>query len=276
MRPASVFFCTVSLLFTTACSTPPGASEEQLRKISALPRIWPSEQAPPKRAPTGTGTDWLGYILLNGESKGPDKDQPPAAAQPKEPDPVFLVGLYAELDRCKSEADKYRSAYEKNRNLAIGIASVGIIAGSIVVPALAAGSASAAWVAGVGGVAGAANAAQLTLASQGMSAAASSNAHAELTKKINEQLGTLPDLKDGPQGTALIVRLRAICMFAPLPDATDVPKLTESTEKTRAQEKADIAKLEKEAAVADAEREKARADEEEQKNRRKKAEKAGS
>lgn len=274
MRPANVFFCAAPLLFTTACSTPPGASEEQLKKISALPKIWPSQQATSTRAPTDTPPGLPGPIWL--DSKGLEKDQRPAATPPKEPDPVFLVGLYAELDRCKSEADKYRSAYEKNRNLAIGIASVGIIAGSIVVPALAAGTASAAWVAGVGGVAGAANAAQLTLASQGMSAAASGKAHAELTKKINEQLGTLPELKDGPQGTAFIVRLRAICMFAPLPDATDVPKLIESTEKTRAQEKADVAKLEKEAAVADAERAKARADEEEQNNRRKKAEKAGS
>jgi len=274
MRPANVFFYAASLLLVTACSTPPGASKEQLKQISALPSIWSSERAPPKRAPTDKTPGLPDQWQL--ASKGPDKDQAPAAAPPKEPDPIFLVGLYDELDRCKSEADKYRSAYEKNRNLAIGIASVGIIAGSIVVPALAAGSASAAWVAGVGGVSGAANAAQLTLASQGMSATASGKAHAELTKKIDEQLATLPELKDGPQGTAFIVRLRAICMFTPLPDAIDVPKLIESTEKTRAQERADVAKLEKDAAVADAEREKARADEQDQKNRRKKAEKAGS
>ena len=114
---------------------------------------------------------------------------------------------------------------------------------------MAAGSASAAWVAGVGGVAGAANAAQLTLNSQGMSATASGQVYTALTEKIRAQLDTLDTLQSGVDGTAFILRLRATCLFTPLPEVTDAPTIAARTEKAIAQEKAEIAELEKKAAT---------------------------
>lgn len=261
MRPNCVFIGSSVLLATAGCGSVGGATDAQLSQISALKSIWPSGK--PDRS---TGLLKMSGNLETGKPDPADAETP-ASAEARQPDQIFLDGLSKEIQACAATAEKYRSAYDKNRAWTVGIATVGIIAGSIVVPAMAAGSASAAWVAGVGGVAGAANAAQLTLNSQGMSATASGQVYTALTEKIRAQLDTLDTLQSGVDGTAFILRLRATCLFTPLPEVTDAPTIAARTEKAIAQEKAEIAELEKKAATLEYEAVKIRVDKEVQAQR---------
>lgn len=255
MRATYVLCVSPVLILTVGCAPMGGATDAQLSQISALKSIWPVRQHDMAK----------NFDLSDGSAsrKPPPGDveiSKPYDAVAMQPDQIFLDGLSNEIQLCANMAEKYRSAFYDNRTWTIGIATVGIIAGAIIVPALAAGSASAAWVAGVGGVAGAANAAQLSLNSQGMSAASSAAAYVKLTEKIDAQLATLNKVQTGLDGTAFILRLRAICLFSPLPDATDAPKLTGASEKSIAQENAEIAELQKKAAVLEYEIAKAKAD----------------
>lgn len=130
----------------------------------------------------------------------------------------FLDALDEAAKPCYEQAAKFRDSFDRNRATTNWIAGVGIIAGSIVVPALAAASASAAVVAGFGGVAGATNAYQLTLNSQGLSAKAAADAYdtfvVEVRKMTSEELKTITTGKDE---AAQVLKVRAYCSMPPLP-----------------------------------------------------------
>ncbi len=213
------------LIFTVGCAPIGGATDAQLGEISALRNIWVDQNRDKLKDLDSSGGVATRSPIKWGEQFTKSSDQ---AVQPNQ---LFLDGLSREIQTCANAADKYRSAYDMNRKWSIGVATVGIIAGSIAVPALAAGSASASWVAGVGGVAGATNAAQLTLNSQGMSAASSAQAYATLASKIDAHLASLRNVETGIDGTAFILRLRAICLFSPLPEINGSPNEKGAPEK---------------------------------------------
>lgn len=169
-------------------------------------------------------------------------------------DPEFLKLLEIEVNSCQEQAQKYREEFDKNRTTTKWVAGVGILAGSIVVPALAAASAGAAIVAGFGGVAGAANAYQLTLNSQGESPTAAAAAYRTFTDEVQKRAGEqLKGIKTGEAAAAHLLSLRAYCAFPPLPTTEEVKNhipnsVSLATE--RAAEAEQLAKVERSMAEA--------------------------
>lgn len=220
MRPTQVLLTCFVLIVTVGCTPLGGATDAQLAQISALKRIWPASETDSLEDRGFAGGE------MSRKPSGGEADKKSFSTAGMQPDQIFLDGLSKEIQTCADVAQRHRSAYDQNRAWAIGIATVGIIAGAIVVPAMAAGSASAAWVAGVGGVAGAANAAQLTLNSHGMSADQSARTYSRLIEKIDAHLASLNAVQTGLEGTIFILRLRAICLLSPLPETSGAPNVT--------------------------------------------------
>lgn len=245
-----IFFIASGL---SGCAGPQGASSEGLLRIANSPSVTirSSGENPLTRTMPLTAGDQA-------------KDKQDADQSVQKSDPIYAVGnaefiaeLGKELDICYTKANEYRGAFDHHRSRNKWIAGIGIIAGSIAVPVLAAASSSAALVAGFGGVSGAVNAYQLTLDSQGDSPAAAAAVYKSFTNGIQSKLANLKDVQMGPPAAALILELRAYCAMTPLPEASNTSTIPDPV--AVAKQKADVAeqlKRQKEAEAVAAEAEK--------------------
>lgn len=155
-----------------------------------------------------------------------EKNQTPGQGVPPPPtvsiileNKTFLNLLEAELQRCEARADGFDLDSHKARSMNLGIAALGIIAGSIVVPSLAASGAAKSAIAAWGGVSGAANAAQLTLNSNGRSTDAAIRAQKQFATNVQNVMARLKNLSTENEAAAFIYELRMACTIgAPIPE----------------------------------------------------------
>lgn len=126
-------------------------------------------------------------------------------------DEKFIGLLDAEITRCELAADKLSGRTRKTGFVSIGVATVGIVAGSIIVPALAAKAAAKSAIAAWGGIAGAANAAQLSLNENGQSNAAAVKNQIEFKNSVTQITQKLKTLQTGQEAAAFIYDLRVAC-----------------------------------------------------------------
>jgi hypothetical protein len=125
----------------------------------------------------------------------------------------FYEKVLAELSACEDRADELGLLTNKSRKLQLSIAGVGIIAGSIVVPALAAKAAAKSTIAAWGGVAGAANAGQAALTTSGFSAEQAVAAQRDFQQRVANHIDTLSNVTTGAQATTFLIKLRLICQI---------------------------------------------------------------
>lgn len=134
---------------------------------------------------------------------------------------TFVGLLEIELKRCEDRAAELDLNSNQARNFNIAIAAVGIIAGSIIVPTLAAKAAAKSAIAAWGGVSGAANAAQFTLNANGRSAEATVAVQRAFSERLTTHMAKLKDLATGKDAAAFIYELRMSCsIVAPIANAT--------------------------------------------------------
>jgi hypothetical protein len=128
-----------------------------------------------------TGSPLAEYRKL--KSSGPDKT--PTSLELSD---ALEKDYQAALATCDTQMAKLRTAFVGSDSVELGLAAVGIIAGSIVVPVLAAKAVVAkSAIAGWGGVSGATNAAQYALQQKGASAAAEAAVYEGLRVEIKTQ-----------------------------------------------------------------------------------------
>lgn len=119
---------------------------------------------------------------------------------------------------CVVAKERYSGELDGASRKELYIAAVGIIAGSIIVPALAAkASAAKSAVAAWGGIAGAANAGQYVLNQKGMSAAAYASVYNTMRREVTEAWQAYENTTDVNLRRAAIVKLRVACEFPSLP-----------------------------------------------------------
>ncbi|TSD59035.1 hypothetical protein FFI97_001515 [Variovorax sp. KBS0712] len=134
----------------------------------------------------------------------------------------FVELVTAEMAACEKNAEKMGFVTAASRGTQLSIAGIGIVAGSIVVPALAAKATIArSTVAAWGGIAGAANAAQAALASSGLSPEQTVAAQKAYLADISKIFAEISSLKYGPDSASFLLRLRFQCrMGVPLTPAS--------------------------------------------------------
>lgn len=128
---------------------------------------------------------------------------------------------------CNTVMDSMWDSFHKQRNLSVGLALGGAIAGSIIVPALAASeSFSKAAIAGWGGVSGAANAGQYVLNNNGASPYQTAQVYTTMREEIRGHMRRYAkaNLEDRP---AVVSDLAAVCMFKPMPNVAAPTKPTD-------------------------------------------------
>lgn len=119
---------------------------------------------------------------------------------------------------CSSRSTMYGNQTEQSRKLSFGLAAVGIIAGSIIVPALAAKatvakSAVAAW----GGVSGAANAGQLAMRSEGFSTSDRLKSYGDFKTEVDAQYKDLAGATSSGQALLILAQIENTCGATPPP-----------------------------------------------------------
>jgi shikimate 5-dehydrogenase len=116
-----------------------------------------------------------------------------------------------------------REKFEGSGKVELSVATIGIIAGSIIVPSLAAkASAAKSAIAGWGGVAGAANAAQYTLQQKGVSASRVAATYEETRREIKASAQAYAAATTNLQRAKAITSLSIACRYPQLPGA-DAP-----------------------------------------------------
>ncbi|MBA4177381.1 MAG: hypothetical protein C0505_12615 [Leptothrix sp. (in: Bacteria)] len=124
------------------------------------------------------------------------------------------------LVQCDAQMSAMREAFYGSGKTELTIASVGIVAGSIIVPALAAKTAAArSAIAGWGGVSGAANAAQYTLQQKGVSAARLGAVYESIRKEIQDSTHDYAAATKNSQRIVAVNRLSVACRYPQLPVA---------------------------------------------------------
>lgn len=118
-------------------------------------------------------------------------------------------------DKCVARSNEYNVRTDRSRNISLGLASIGIIAGSIIVPALAAKatvakSAVAAW----GGVSGAANAGQLAMRTEGLSSTAQVKTYNEFRTESNKLYAQLATAATIGESFAVLAQIEHYCAAA--------------------------------------------------------------
>lgn len=140
-----------------------------------------------------------------------DTDATTIPAQNALADDRFLNLLDAEMKRCEDKANSLGLDSERAKSMNLGIAAIGIVAGSIVVPSLAASGAAKSAIAAWGGVSGAANAAQLSLNNNGRSPEAVVQVQKQFTDNVKNVMARLKTLQSGQEAAAFIYELRFAC-----------------------------------------------------------------
>ncbi|WP_294000178.1 hypothetical protein [Sphaerotilus sp.] len=127
----------------------------------------------------------------------------------------------AAMALCDTYMSAVRDQYYGSGRSEITIASIGIIAGSVVVPALAAKAATAkSVIAAWGGVSGAANAAQFTFQQKGLSASRLGSSYSEVRNEIKLAVSHYSSATKNSQRLAALYDLHVACRYPVLP-ATD-------------------------------------------------------
>lgn len=122
------------------------------------------------------------------------------------------------LEHCDAQMLAMREAFYGSGKTELTIASIGIVAGSIIVPALAAKTAAAkSAIAGWGGVSGAANAAQYTLQQKGVSASRLGAVYEEIRGEIQASTMAYAAATRNSQRIVAVNRLSVACRYPPLP-----------------------------------------------------------
>ncbi len=130
------------------------------------------------------------------------------------------------LEVCDAQMLGLRESFYGSGKAQISIATVGIIAGSIIVPALAAKAAVAkSAIAGWGGVAGAANAAQYTLQQNGVSGSQIGLVYEATRASITSASEAYSKATRNADRIVAINKLSIACRFPQLP-AVEAPKPT--------------------------------------------------
>lgn len=128
------------------------------------------------------------------------------------------------LAACDTQMGSLREAFSGSGRRELTLASVGILAGSIIVPTLAAqGGAAKSAIAGWGGLSGATNAAQYTLQQKGLSASRQAAAYESLRKEIQTAASDYAKATRNADRANAVSRLSIACRFPPLPSA-EAPK----------------------------------------------------
>lgn len=123
---------------------------------------------------------------------------------------------------CDSQMTALHDSFAGSGKRELTLASIGIIAGSILVPALAAKAAAAkSTIAAWGGVSGAANAAQYTLQQKGVSASRIGAIYQATRAEISEASALYAKAKKNSDRIVAVTRLSIACRFPQLP-AVDV------------------------------------------------------
>jgi hypothetical protein len=122
---------------------------------------------------------------------------------------------------CADRSTTYGNQTDQSRKLSFGLATIGIVAGSIIVPALAAKatvakSAIAAW----GGVSGAANAGQLAMRSEGFSTSDRLKSYIAFKKDVDDQYKALAVAPSSGQALLILAQIENTCGATPPPAGT--------------------------------------------------------
>lgn len=124
----------------------------------------------------------------------------------------------AAMALCDTYMSSVRDQYYGSGRSELTIASIGIIAGSIIVPALAAKTAAAkSMVAAWGGVSGAANAAQFTFQQKGMSASRLGSSYSEARREIMAATSKYSVARKNSQRLVALYDLHIACRYPALP-----------------------------------------------------------
>lgn len=119
---------------------------------------------------------------------------------------------------CTTVIKESRKEFSGQRSVSIGVATIGIVAGSIIVPALAAkASASKAAIAGWGGVSGAANAGQYMLDSNGFSPFQAADVYEKMRSEVKNAMDAYSKAKSEIEMESAVNALFIACQFKPLP-----------------------------------------------------------
>ena len=130
------------------------------------------------------------------------------------------------LELCDTTMNDARTRFDGSGKIELSMASIGIIAGSLVVPSLAAkAAASKSAIAGWGGVSGAANAAQYTLQQKGVSANRVAVVYEETRKEIRLAAAEYATATTNAARIRAVTKLSLACRYPVLPgiDITPIP-----------------------------------------------------
>lgn len=134
----------------------------------------------------------------------------------------------AVVNQCSTVLGNEATQNYASRNASLAIQIVGALAGSIVVPALAAGHAAAALIAGVGGVSGTANVLQNTVKSVGYDPESLYATREKLRQSVIDDttkfLNGYPQLPQNAQAElAILDHMNATCAFVPISEPIAAP-----------------------------------------------------
>lgn len=133
--------------------------------------------------------------------------------------------LAKQLNDCNESMQDVQSRVTGASKLSFSIATVGIIAGSVIVPTLAAkATASKSALAGWGGISGASNAAQYSLNSNGLSANRIASIYNATRAEIAGQVDQYFKSQNDTDRRKAILNIRLACQFMVLPEY-DAPPL---------------------------------------------------
>jgi ActR/RegA family two-component response regulator len=124
------------------------------------------------------------------------------------------------LVQCDEAMLQARHGYKTSRVVKISLAGAGLLAGSIIVPTLAAAHASLAIIGAFGGISGAMNAAQLGVDEIAASPADESLVYNNLRTSIALSMGKYAATSDPQQQYMAVTELVAMCRYRPMPIVT--------------------------------------------------------
>lgn len=151
----------------------------------------------------------------------------------------YLAHRKEVVDECITEAKSYKSSTSFSQNTQFAIAAAGVIAGAVIVPALAAKVAAKSVVAAWGGVAGAVNGLQYAWGKDGFSASSRAQAYKMFGDQVDKLLESVPATLPGEEplqsnAWSALNKLDFYCKGrSPIPEIAreDQPNLAEESAK---------------------------------------------
>jgi hypothetical protein len=122
------------------------------------------------------------------------------------------VDLTAVMQECKARLESISEVRKKSNEIALKISMVGLVAGAIIGPTLAAASASKASIALFSSIAGAANPAQDAFKERGFDSQALAQRMNDLNQVISSRFVEFQKAKDDDERQAVLLALTADCL----------------------------------------------------------------